>query len=100
MKQRRRDLRAGEENKGALVQPGMGERQDSGLENQVVVKKQIEIEGAFCPALATHAPVLLLDRLQKLQQGQGREHGFDGDDRIQVKSLSARSTAWLAFVQG
>lgn len=100
MEQRRRDLHAGEENKSALVQPGMGEHQGLGLENQVVVKKQIEIEGTFCPALVTDAAMLVLDRLQELQQVQGRENGGNRYDRIQVKPLPVRSTARLAFVQG
>jgi len=100
MEQCRRDLCAREENKSAFVQPGMGERQCPGLENQVVVKEQIEIEGAFCPAFAPDPPVLLLDLLQKLQQGQGREDGGNRDDRVQIEPLSARSTAGLTFVQG
>ena len=84
MEQRRRDLCTGEENKSAFVQPGMGERQALGLKNQIIVKQQIEIEGAFCPALAPHAPLFVLDRLQELQQGQGRKVGGNRDDRIQV----------------
>lgn len=99
MEQRRRDLRAGEENKSALVQPGVGERQTLGLENQVIIKKEIEIEGAFCPALAAHASVLLLDGLQELQEGKGRKDGGNRNDRIQVKSLAARPTTRLTFVK-
>ena len=100
MEQCRRDLRAGEENKSAFVQPGMGKRQGPGLENQVIVKKEIEVEGAFCPTFTPYPPVLLLNRLQKLQQIQRRENGGNRDDRIQIKSLSTRSTAGLTFVQG
>ena len=77
------------------MQPGVRERQGPGLENQVVVKKEVEIKGAFCPALATDAAVLLLDRLQKLQQSQGCEDGGNRDDRIQIEPLSAGSSAGL-----
>lgn len=100
MEQCRRDLRAGEENKSAFVQPGMGKGQGPGLENQVVVKKEIEVEGAFCPTFTPYPPVLLLDRLQKLQQGQGREVSGNCDDRIQVEPLSVRSAAGLTFIEG
>lgn len=100
MEQRRRDLRAGEEHKSAFVQPGMGEGQGPGLKNQIVVKKEIEIEGAFGPALAPRATVLLLNRLQKLQQGQGGKDGGNRDDRIQVEPLSARSAAGQTFEEG
>ena len=64
MEERWRDLRAGEENKSALVQPGMGERQTPGMEDQIVVKKQIEIKGAFGPAFTADAAVPAFDVMQ------------------------------------
>lgn len=99
MEQRRRDLRAGEEHKSAFVQPGMGEGQGFAPENQVAVKEQIEIKGAFGPARTADAPMFLLDGLQQLQQVQGREDGFNLNDCVEIQPLSGRPAARLTFVQ-
>lgn len=99
MEQHRRDLCAREKNKSALVQPGMGERQGPGLKNQVVVKEQIKIDCSLCPAFVAHASQILFNRLQHLQQVVGCELGGNFKHCIQIKPLSARSAARLAFVQ-
>lgn len=57
------DLRTGEENKSAFVQPGMGERQGVRMKDQVAVKKEVEIKGTLCPALVAYAPMFTLNPL-------------------------------------
>lgn len=99
MEQRRCNLGAGEEYKSPLMQPGMGKRQAPVLQDQIIVKEQIKIDGPLCPAFVADASQIMLNRLQELQQGVRSKRRGNLKDRIQIKPLSVRTAAWLAFVQ-
>lgn len=82
------------------MQPGVGKGQAPGLQDQIVVKKQIEIKGAFGPAFAAKAAMPVFDLVQYLQKGNRVEGGGNLDHGVEIETLSRRTARRFTFVQG
>lgn len=80
----RRYLGQGNEDETALMEPGMGNRQDIVLQNQVIIEKNIQIHGTGTlgnrPFPAEH---FRLDPLQFSEEVVRSEGGFKPENSIQ-----------------
>ena len=74
--------------KAALVKAGVRNRQGWVVEDAVIVQQDVEIDGAWAPALCGRfAPALTLNGLKLDEQRVRLERGVDFDNRIQVRTL-------------
>lgn len=84
MHKSRRNLAAREKNKCPLMQPGVRKSQGCRIEDEVVEKKKIEIQGPRPPA---HTPLptgITLNAKEELEERVGRKTRVDLGYRIKI----------------
>ncbi len=82
------DLGEGNEDEGALVEAGVREDQGRGVEDEVVVEKKIEVEGAGSVGEGADAAERGFDGEQGGEEGWGIEAGFETGDGVEEGGLA------------
>ena len=100
MKKTGRELRQRLQHEVPFVQTRMRYNQPFVFVNQIAVEQQIEIDGARPIAFLPHAPKLLLNGKQPLEQIVDLALGSYFDNGIEIRSLSCGSADRPGLVHG